>query len=195
MPREKTFDQIEVVKNALFLFWKHGFHKTSIKDLVKYLGVNRASLYDTFEDKEGLFISCFQTYKKTQMDAVKEILNKYQNPKEGLKHLFDFILNSICSDPDRKGEFISNTISDFLPKTGIIEKHLKETKEEAVTLIEDYLKKGVKNGYIKKDRNIKGLANSIIATAIGSTALSKIGSLDKEVKENLLNNLDIILCV
>ena len=128
------------------------------------------------------------------MNEVSNILNKYQNPKEGLKHLFNFILNSICSDPDRKGEFISNTISEFLPRTGVIEKHLQQTKEEALDLIEAYLNKGVDNGYIKKNRNIKGLAHSIIATAIGSTALSKIGSIDEEVKENLLTNLDIILC-
>ena len=59
MPRNKTFNETDVVKDAMLLFWEKGFHQTSVKDLVQDIGINRASLYDTYHDKEGLFKKCF----------------------------------------------------------------------------------------------------------------------------------------
>jgi len=55
MPRVKLFDEKEVLTKAMNLFWKQGYAATSIRDLVNHLGINRASLYGTFGDKEQLF--------------------------------------------------------------------------------------------------------------------------------------------
>ncbi|MCU0354669.1 MAG: TetR/AcrR family transcriptional regulator, partial [Cytophagales bacterium] len=33
------------------LFWCKGYNATSVQDLVENLGINRASMYDTFTDK------------------------------------------------------------------------------------------------------------------------------------------------
>lgn len=193
MPRHKAFDQINIMKDAMYLFWKRGFYHTSIQDLVKYLGVNRASLYDTYGDKETLFIRCFELYKKEQMALVCDIFNKYEDPKQGLKKVFEFILNKICSDPEKKGEFISNTLSEIPPNNSNINLCLEETKNEAIQLLESYLEKGQKKRHISSEKNIKGIAHSIMATAIGSTMLSRIGKPSQTLKENLFNNLDIIL--
>ena len=193
MPRNKTFNKDFIVKDALHLFWKYGFHQTSIQYLVKNLGINRASLYDTYGDKEGLFIKCFDIYKKEKIDLVKEIFNKEENPKEGLQLLFNFLLDTICEDPEQKGEFISNTLSEFIPKNGSINKYIEESKEEAFEILEAYLSSGVKKGYIKKGTNIEGVTYSIMSTAIGSMILSKMGSPNQTIKKNLCNNLEIIL--
>lgn len=193
MPRQKAFDQINIMKDAMYLFWKRGFYHTSIQDLVKYLGINRASLYDTYGDKETLFIRCFEMYKKEKIALVGDIFKKHEDPKKGLKKLFEFVLNTICSDPEKKGEFISNTLSEIAPNNSNINLYLEKTKDEAIQLLESYLKKGQAKGYISPEKNIKGIAHSIMATAIGSTMLSRIGKPSQKLKENLFNNLDIIL--
>ena len=59
MPRTKQFNEEEILKKAMELFWEKGFHATSIQDLVAHLGINRASLYDTFGGKEELFKKAF----------------------------------------------------------------------------------------------------------------------------------------
>ena len=60
-------------------------------------------------------------------------------------------------------------------------------------MLESYLEKGQKKGHISSEKNIKGIAHSIMATAIGSTMLSRIGKPSQKLKDNLFNNLDIIL--
>ena len=49
------FNEDEVLIKAMELFWNKGYHATSIQDLVSNLGINRASLYDTFGGKKELF--------------------------------------------------------------------------------------------------------------------------------------------
>ena len=56
MPRGKTFDPDEKIDRALDLFWRRGCDAVSVQDLVDALGVNRASLYATYGDKEQLWL-------------------------------------------------------------------------------------------------------------------------------------------
>ena len=37
------------------LFWKQGFHATSMQDIVQNVGLSRSSLYESFGSKQGLF--------------------------------------------------------------------------------------------------------------------------------------------
>ena len=74
MARQTTFNKDQVLQDATSLFWKKGFHQTSIQDLVDTLGVNRASLYNTYQDKYGLFMSCYIAYRKQVLNQAKNIL-------------------------------------------------------------------------------------------------------------------------
>ncbi len=75
MARPKTFDPNAVLDRAIALFQQHGYHGSSLSLMVKHLGINRASLYDTFGDKEGLYIQALERYAAQnaapEMDASK----------------------------------------------------------------------------------------------------------------------------
>ena len=75
MPRIKTFDENEVLVKAMNLFWKQGYSATSVQDLVSHLGINRASLYDTFGDKEQLFKKSFALYRKSTMEGLLSLIH------------------------------------------------------------------------------------------------------------------------
>ena len=74
MPRTKAFDEQEVLEKAMELFWKKGYYATSIQDLVNHLGINRASLYDTFGGKKKLFLHTFSHYRTVNTQGVKDFL-------------------------------------------------------------------------------------------------------------------------
>jgi TetR/AcrR family transcriptional repressor of nem operon len=51
MARQKEFNPDEVLHKAMEVFWTRGYEGASIQDLVKHMGINRQSIYDTFGDK------------------------------------------------------------------------------------------------------------------------------------------------
>lgn len=50
MARQKAFDRAAVLEKAMAVFWLQGYEATSMQDLVESMGINRASLYATFQD-------------------------------------------------------------------------------------------------------------------------------------------------
>jgi len=190
MPRNKTFDQFDVVKDAVSLFWQHGFHQTSIQDLVKKLGINRASLYDTYGDKEGLFRRCLTTYRNEAIQLAKEII-KADSAKTGMCNLFTWYIESITNDSDKKGCFVCNTYAELLPSLAKdeISDLLNETKKMWINLLLDLLKQAKKNNKIKPNDNLENTAHAIYASMIGVSILSKTNT----NKTTLKNSLDIHL--
>ena len=64
MARSKEFDEKQALRKAMELFWQQGYEKTSMQELVDYMGIHRRSIYDTFGDKRTLFLSALSYYEE-----------------------------------------------------------------------------------------------------------------------------------
>ncbi|OUS24008.1 hypothetical protein A9Q99_26020 [Gammaproteobacteria bacterium 45_16_T64] len=62
MSRPKQFNEEEVLHLAGDIFWSQGYANTSLSQLEKHLKIGRKSLYDTFGDKEQLFLRVLDNY-------------------------------------------------------------------------------------------------------------------------------------
>lgn len=74
--RPRNFDKAEALDAALKLFWKHGYEGTSMAMLTESIGVNVASLYAAFGNKESLFVQCVERYSELNGDLYHESLKK-----------------------------------------------------------------------------------------------------------------------
>jgi TetR/AcrR family transcriptional repressor of nem operon len=115
MPRVKLFNENDVLEKAMNLFWKKGYDATSIQDLVNHLGINRASLYDTFEGKKELFAKVFLLYRETNSNGLKQFLSSQDDIKLGFSKLFIQVIEQSKSDIHNKGCFVVNTTIEFIP--------------------------------------------------------------------------------
>ena len=78
MGRNKEFDYEQKLDIALELFWKQGFHSTSITDLESGMGINRSSIYPTYGDKKALLIKCLTKYMKSKVLEYESVLDDSQ---------------------------------------------------------------------------------------------------------------------
>jgi AcrR family transcriptional regulator len=60
--RPREFDPEQVLDIAMRLFWEHGYDGVAISDITAAAGVNRRSLYATFDSKEELFRRAVEHY-------------------------------------------------------------------------------------------------------------------------------------
>jgi len=49
-----------VLPAAVEVFWRNGYEKTSLDDLIAQLNVGRQGLYDTFGDERTLYLSALR---------------------------------------------------------------------------------------------------------------------------------------
>lgn len=192
MPRPKTFDETEVLDRAVALFWKQGYHSTSMQDLVNTLGINRASLYDTYGSKRSLFDKALERYRMTNQKGMDKFLAGKNSVKEGLKELFEVAIGKNDGSDTEKGCFVVNTTTELLPDDQEILKALSENKIAIERIFGNYLSKGVQNGEISKKLDIKAYASLLFTQYNGIKVLSKISRDRQELSDSVALMLGIL---
>lgn len=174
MPRVKLFKEEEVLEKAVELFWKKGYGDTSMQDLVDYLGINRASLYDTFGGKQALFKKALTQYRLVNNKMISAFLSNQTSVKEGLLKLFELPINASFNKGEVRGCFIVNTITELITKDEEIQTILVESKNDFEDLFYEFLKKGLENGEIAEDKDLKYLSSFLYTLLNGVLVIAKV---------------------
>ncbi len=192
MPRPKAFDEEEILQKAMLLFWKKGYHDTSIKDLIDFLGISNASIYNTFGGKKQLFNRAVACYRSTNHNGLKNFMTTQKDVRKGLIKIFQKIVTDDQNDQDCKGCFIVNTTTELLPADATLQKALSAHKAEMEKLFYDFLKMGVQTGQISKDKNIKTLSKVLYTLMTGLRVLSKTNPQPKELMTSVKTVLSLL---
>lgn len=174
MPRVKQFDEELVLKKAVSLFWQKGFNATSVQDLVDHLGINRASLYDTFGDKNQLFDKAFQSYRAQTLHNLTQFFAAQQSIKKGFESLLTRAVDDLLKDPTSKGCFVVNITTELATHDPKVHAILVENKLAIEQLFLDFLNKGVESGEISPDKPLAALANLLFVLYNGLNVVGKI---------------------
>src|SRR4029077_8154543 len=113
MARQKEFNRDEVLHKAMEDFWTRGYERASIQDLVKHMGINRQSIYDTFGDKHSLFLESLDRYREIQSRKVFAVLERPGSVKKNLRQLFEEVVAKALSAEGRRGCFVGNSMSEL----------------------------------------------------------------------------------
>ena len=192
MARTKAFDRDEVLTKAMNLFWKKGYHATSIQDLVDHLGINRGSIYATFIGKDELYQEAVTLYRSQNAEGLKLFLQNYQTVKLGIKALMHRNLNEVKCDPDRKGCFIVNCVSEYLPTHNEASEIISENKSIFINTMTNYIQSGIDDGQISTDSNARSLANLIFTFFSGMMVVSKTSTDFTEIEKNIEMVLELL---
>lgn len=174
MPRVKSFDEKEVLEKAMNLFWKNGYYATSIQDLVNYLGINRASLYDTYGGKKNLFQKAYLHYTTNQADTQKKFLDSHEDIRVGFKKLFDMAIRQSKTDEDNKGCFAVNSIVEFIPNEKGFSSLACENKRQFEEMFFNYLLSGVERNQIAEGKNLRAIAALFFTFYNGLKVVTKV---------------------
>lgn len=183
MPRTKQFCEEETLKKAVELFWQKGFHATSMQDLVCHLGINRASLYDTYGGKEELFDKAFAHYRRSASEWLEELFKSESSVKLGFKKLFTIAIKEATTDQCRKGCFVVNTSTEFIPGNAKIEEVLLEHKDYIEKLFSSYVQQGIDNGEIATTKNAQELGLMLYTLYNGIRVVSKVDTDPKKLQK------------
>lgn len=191
MSRVKEFDENAVLQRAMELFWKQGYEKTSMNELVEYMGIHRKSLYDTFGDKHALYLKAIDRYSQLSARALKAEAFRAQTAKQALQNIFDFFIDG---NEDRHwGCFFVNAATEMAPR----DKEVKELTEGAFTQTERFLAeiitKGQQSGEFSSAFSSEDMAEFLQNILLGLRVLVR-ASAPKEKMHNIAANFLKLLC-
>lgn len=164
MPRRKQFAVDDVKQKAMLTFWNHGYKGTSMQDLVETMGINRASLYDTFGDKYALFIETLHNYNGTYAKPFFSRIRKANSPRQAIISLFDEICDGITKGEEQNGCYIVNTALEMSPHD--------ETVSRIVNRIFTYIEKNFFRKMIVQGQASGEISREVIPDTTSRTLLS-----------------------
>lgn len=183
MARPKSFNQQEVLDKALHLFWEQGYNATSVQDLVDHLGINRASIYDTWGDKRGLYLETLKAYRKKGASNFLERLRSNQSSKDIIRNFLKDVTVQVIDDTCNKGCFLSNSASELANSDKAVFELFSDNNANMEAVLTELVKEGQASGTITKKDAPDALARFILNTAMGLRIMSKGRKSEKALTE------------
>ncbi|MEM6423627.1 MAG: TetR/AcrR family transcriptional regulator [Cyanobacteria bacterium P01_H01_bin.119] len=174
MARQKSFNQTAVLEKAMEVFWQKGYEATSMTDLVTAMGINRGSLYDTFEDKRQLFLQAIAHYRQTLSKTMLERLKTPEASRQAIEDHFWWIAQQIASAEGWRGCLMTNTIVELSSQDDAIAAQTKANLQRIEDAFFCALLRAQDREEISPDKDIRALARYFTTAMQGLQVMAKL---------------------
>lgn len=157
MAGKKSFDLSVATAKIYEVFREKGYEGTSIADLEKATGLNRSSLYNTFGDKQKIFLQILQVHQQT-IEAHHVRALKHESLRCGLKNLFESQLISLAKQRFPMGCVVSNSCANVGCYGAAIEALIGEILAQLEAAVLESAKKAQSSGELAASVDVQELA-------------------------------------
>jgi TetR/AcrR family transcriptional repressor of nem operon len=177
--RPREFDTDAVLAEASKVFWRRGFHATSIDDLCAATGVLRGSLYGVFGDKHGIMMAALDHYAERAVSGLVERLNANVPPDVALRNA---LLHHTRVASSLTGCFITNSTLELQPEDEALHAKIRSIQRRVVTLLAAAVIRGQAAGVFNGDLDEKAVADFLLCVTQGLRVLGKCKRKEDELK-------------
>ena len=175
MPRRKEFDREEVLMKAMMVFRDKGYEATSMQDLVRRMGINRFSLYQTFKSKHDLFVQALQAYYE---NVAIPFFARLRDSDQGLRVLETTLMKMVSrikTGESPNGCLLCNTMAELGAKkdkrmAAILARYLNRVENDFHAAL--VRAKALRE--IPVDVNARERAKVLVAYSTGLLSLAKV---------------------
>lgn len=170
---EKQFDVQIALSKAMKVFWEHGYEATSLSELLKNMGIGKKSLYDTFGNKQSLFLKALEHYAQTNLRDMRDRLAAEGSPLGNLKQLLhDW--QEMHSQPGSCGCMLGTNIADFNTEDGAIAQIMRAYLQQVEDAFAATLSRAQAAGEISPGANPRNLARLLVCTTQGIALVGRV---------------------
>ena len=151
--------RMEIVKAAVDLFVRKGFHKTTIREIAQRFGMSVGTLYEYIRTKEDiLFLVCDYIHTSVSM-RVKPSLKITSDNTETLKRAIKIYFEIV----DEMQDYIIFLYQETKSLSKEARKYIFNAEDEMTQIFEELLLKGTKEGDFSIDKkDIRLIAHNIM---------------------------------
>ena len=174
MARTKTYEPETLADRALAAFWEHGFHATSMDDLVRATKVSRHGIYNDFGGKKGLFLACFKRYELAIVTPAFEAVEQHNADLEQIAQYFEhqIALAERIGLPGN-GCFVANASTEIAAQDGDVANKVTQHNARLAAGFATALQNSQDPTSNLAANDIKQLAETIVVFANGLWSLSR----------------------
>ncbi|UXN68094.1 TetR/AcrR family transcriptional regulator (plasmid) [Devosia neptuniae] len=175
MARTKEFDRDAALAGALEVFWSKGYERASTDDLLKGMKIGRQSMYDTFGDKQSLFLESLRCYHKLDNKNFFDHLGDNPSPLQVI-HGFLAIFTRRSAEENARGCMGINATTAFGDSQPEVTALARNTATNVETLLAGLVEAAKARGELSKTLNATAAGSFLYATLQGLTVRAQAGA-------------------
>ncbi len=187
--RPREFNPDKVLDLAMGVFWRQGYEATSLPDLLKAMKLSKSSLYQSFGNKQALFVRCLQRYQEQTVASLHNRLSAAESGRKFIRETLLWVIEEAAQPTAPRGCLTMNTASEFAQSNGTIAQHVTEGIDAFQRVFRDAVLRSQQEGDIDDTKNPALLANYLVSSMGGLRTMVKAGT---DVK-TLRNIVDVIM--
>lgn len=175
MPRPREFDEADVVARATDLFWRRGYHATSVRDLGQELDLSASSLYRTFGDKHALFLRALDHYRATDSAEARDQLLR---PGPVTEVVRDWLIRMVDLPEEgaaARGCFVVNTATELGAGDPTVDERTQAAFGVTRQALHEVLQRGRRDGQLRADLDVDTTAESLFTLVLGLRVRARAG--------------------
>jgi AcrR family transcriptional regulator len=181
MGRPRCFCEETALEAAMRLFWERGYEGASLSDLTEAMGMNRASLYATFGDKEALFLRALERYEDGPASYWKMAL-KEATAVDVIKSLFTGSVNLLGDPRNPRGDLLTQgTLATGVGSMPVKQALIDRRKSGEAELLTRF-KRAKAEGDLPQTANVHDLAGYVCTILYGLRVLAANGDSKADLK-------------
>ncbi|MBD2793659.1 TetR/AcrR family transcriptional regulator [Xenorhabdus szentirmaii] len=193
MGRPRTFNRDEAVRQAMLLFWEHGYESTSLALLKAGIGggISAPSFYAAFGSKENLFKEVVEYYVATYGQAIACLWDESLSPREALELALRRSAKMQTEENHPKGCMLVLSANTCAPEHKHVQKLLAEQRAKTLEMLTACIRRAMERAELPVDTDISAFAVSFLSFLLGLSSLARDGIsfdvLDAAVTEAMCN--------
>ncbi|MFJ6612662.1 TetR/AcrR family transcriptional regulator [Streptomyces sp. NPDC091289] len=156
--RPRAFDRAAALRRAMETFWEFGYEGTKLTDLTAAMGINSASLYNTFGSKEQLFREAVALYDSTTGSATNRALREAPTARAAVEAMLRGNIDTFTDPATPSGCMIVLSATSCSQQNEQVAEHLARWRRASVTELEKRLERAVEEGELAPDTDVRSVA-------------------------------------
>ncbi|MYU23707.1 TetR/AcrR family transcriptional regulator [Streptomyces sp. SID8352] len=190
MGRPRQFDEKNAVTSATELFWRRGYHATSVRDLGDELKLTPSSLYRTFTDKHTLFLRALDHYRATESAEARKRLDATDRPvQEALREWMLWLVTCPADGKSGRGCFVVNTATELGTTDEKVRRRTEAAFEVTRQALRAALELGRDRGELAAGLDIDDTVELLFTTVLGLRVRERAG----HDIERLTTTIDLVI--
>ncbi|CAM3965249.1 TetR/AcrR family transcriptional regulator [Vibrio neonatus] len=190
MAKTAQFDRQEVIEKATNLYWKKGYHATSMRNLQDEIDMRPGSIYAAFGSKDGLFKEALKNYTQQGLASIEACRQNNPSPLGALK---DFVKAQVIETAQGAPNGVCMLAKTLSELTSEHQELLDETKAHLSQVVDEFIKlieQAQQMGELDKEKSATDLATYIQIQITGLRTFAKMNN-DKAVLESMIDDIFI----
>ena len=173
----KQFEPEVALQRAMEVFWARGYEAASLAELLQNMGISRKSMYDTFGNKQSLFLKALDQYAQTRLRSIREQLLASGSPLRNIEQLLQS-MQKTHGKPGSKGCMLGTCTADFNTSDVEIAPILRSYYHKLEDIYYEAISKAQAAGELNPKASARDLARMLLCTTQGMALVGRV--LDRE---------------